>query len=427
MPAVIARSAACRLATPSRRPADPLAAATKWRGVTRFYKDVDVEVAPSDSVPATFSTIARAAATTGATWYRVLIDGRQLHTSNMNALLSPTAALAHAIATEFRLQRGVILPPSQPLYNLLSAAIDTYVTEDASGNAELEARQRAGRLASMDVATTDASVTATAGASRAGTPSHTVAAVTGRHDSGAMTASTVGGVSKLRDLALDYLETDTLCFRVDADGADPSETLLLKRQRRYYDPILSWWRDTYGHELGVAVGFGDIAHPEDAYIVAEDHVDTADALARSALHLVLSNTKSTALTLALLHGAVDVETAFECARVEEEHQIRENGFVEDGHDTARAQLRVALTAAHAFLAMAPESAASLRGEATQSGKRRAGAEDAGSSMAMRRARVAARRKEEAALVERMRREMREASVAEAARAATRAQHAGALQ
>ena len=63
--------------------------------------------------------------------------------------------------------------------------------------------------------------------------------------------------------------------------------------------------------------------------------------------------KSTVLALALLHGRVGVEAACEAARVEEEWQIGEHGFVEDGHDTARAQLRAQLAAVSVYCALLP--------------------------------------------------------------------------
>lgn len=47
--------------------------------------------------------------------------------------------------------------------------------------------------------------------------------------------------------------------------------------------------------------------------------------------------------------------AFDASRVEEEHQIEENGFVEDGHDTTRAHTLVKLTSISNFLWLLPES------------------------------------------------------------------------
>jgi len=51
-------------------------------------------------------------------------------------------------------------------------------------------------------------------------------------------------------------------------AADPSERTLLKRQERYYGPLLLWWEEGFGHKLGTAAGFGDVVHPDEAYIAA---------------------------------------------------------------------------------------------------------------------------------------------------------------
>jgi chaperone required for assembly of F1-ATPase len=45
--------------------------------------------------------------------------------------------------------------------------------------------------------------------------------------------------------------------------------------------------------------------------------------------------KSSVLTLALVHGHIDAQTAVDTARVEEEFQIAEHGFVEEGYASHR--------------------------------------------------------------------------------------------
>jgi chaperone required for assembly of F1-ATPase len=372
-----------------------MAASTKWKGVKRFYTRVEARPLPAtETPPPTFSRVR-----TGRLaphWWTVEVQGRRMRTSGMNPLLLPSADLAHAIATEFRMQRDTIQPTSTPLYNLASAAIDTYVCEDVEGNEEVEAQARAGRLSSMGASLSGTAQDGT-------TPSHALSSITGRNDSGAMTSSGVGGTGKLRDLVLDFLETDTVCFRVDPDSADPSELILRKRQDKYYGPLLSWWKSAFGVDLGVVEGFKDVAHPEAAYVVAEDAVDQADAFLRAAVHHALTNTKSTVLTLALVHGAVDVDTAFECSRVEEEFQIRENGFVEDGHDVTRAAQRVALSTVATFLSLCPASAPA----AVPLASRKDYAAALAAAEAARSQRVSARRAREAGMVAAARKAMKE--------------------
>jgi hypothetical protein len=71
--------------------------------------------------------------------------------------------------------------------------------------------------------------------------------------------------------------------------------------------------------------------------------------------MCLGATKSTVISLALLHGHISVEQAFAAGRVEEEYQIEVNGFVEDGHDTSRIQNRIQLGAAGTLLWLSPGS------------------------------------------------------------------------
>lgn len=68
----------------------------------RFYKDVTVSAAP----------------------FQILLDGRAVKTPMKNALVLPTAALAEALAEEWRGQGDDILPGSMALTKLANTAID---------------------------------------------------------------------------------------------------------------------------------------------------------------------------------------------------------------------------------------------------------------------------------------------------------------
>lgn len=108
---------------------------------------------------------------------------------------------------------------------------------------QAEADARAQRLAAFDEAFSargvgtvgadmllQSSDPATAAAALAaggdGTPAHANTALTGRADSGALSYTTgvmSSGTGKLRDLLLDHLETDTVCYRIDPDMAGERE------------------------------------------------------------------------------------------------------------------------------------------------------------------------------------------------------------
>ena len=59
-----------------------------------------------------------------ATEHRVLLDGRPLRTPGQRALALPSAALAAAVAAEWRAQGETIRPATMPLTRLASTALD---------------------------------------------------------------------------------------------------------------------------------------------------------------------------------------------------------------------------------------------------------------------------------------------------------------
>ena len=442
--------------------------ATSWKGVRRFYAHVGV--AGPFAMPATSSTppppapAPAAKAKAGAApppraaeGWRVLVQGRALRTHGMRDLLVPSRALAVAIAGEFAAQGEHVLPATTPLYNLASSAIDQFVHEDLAAAEDIEAEMRAARLSTFDRiaaagaeggggaaggggagAGSGADVLALARASEADAPAHARSMSTGRSEGGGM-GGAGSGTSKLRDLALDYLETDSVCFRVDWDLSDPGERLLRKRQDKHYGPLLAWFAEAHGAPLAVAVGLEDARHPEAAFDAAEDAIDCADPWLKAFYGQTLGCLKSTVLAMALAHRAVDAEEAFAAARVEEEYQLESFGFVEDGHDTGRAYLRLQLASAAAFLALLPRASlpaplpsagagagAGARARAAAASARASASAGGGAAyeaalaahIAARTARVAARRAREAALVARKREAFRQ--IARDAAAAARA-------
>jgi len=289
------------------------------------------------------------------------------------------------------MQGRTIIAASTPLYNLACTAIDGYLEgefEEAVARRELRPRAeailvKAAEAMAVPEAAGDGHPRATeeswswpAGKAReavlelgleapVGAVS-TVCASSARLAEpaleGGMSAVYENEVRKLREMTKDYLETDTACFRVLATRA-VSDLTLRRRQDKAYGPFLDWFSTRYGAELAVMEGFADAEHPRDAYVVVEDFVDRGDHFLRAALSTVLGATKSATITLALLHQHVSLDQALDASRVEEQYQIEENGFVEDGHDTQQIQTRVKAAAATALMALLPSSRpSSLTGE-----------------------------------------------------------------
>ena len=288
----------------------PAPAATSWKGVPRFYASASAaEIAGEESS------------------YCVMIDERAARTSGARPLVLPSHALALAIAGEFAAQRGVVQPSTMPLYNLACAAIDSYSLADAREGEDADALARASRLAAFDRfagGAGGAAVLEAAAALEARAPAHTTL-TTGRLG-GALASDGGSGAAKLRDLLLDSLETDTVCFRVDAETSlDVTEKQLLRRQEKYYGPLQNWFAGTFGAKIGTASGFAELEHSDGAYVAVEDVVATASPWLQAALGSVCGVTKSTIISFALVHGFIDARGALDAARLEEEWQISQNG------------------------------------------------------------------------------------------------------
>ena len=103
-----------------REPANPMSTAQRLarpEHPRRIYKDVTI--APHEP------------------GFAVLLDGRPARTPARKALAVPTAALAEAVAAEWRAQGDRIEPASMPLTRLVNAAIDRVAGEMAAVRADI--------------------------------------------------------------------------------------------------------------------------------------------------------------------------------------------------------------------------------------------------------------------------------------------------
>ncbi|KAA0152064.1 hypothetical protein FNF29_04178 [Cafeteria roenbergensis] len=362
---------------------------SSWRGLQRFYESVSVaEASPSEGTAAVAEGLSafltkegEAAPAAGPRGWHVIIDGHVLKTIGLRELLLPTKAAALAIAAEFAMQDQTIMSASTPLYNLACTAVDGYLDgelDEAVARRELRPRADAALKRAAQAALDRGQTTEESGevgtwlwpvreaceavvAQGLDAPIGAISAVCGTSSrlaepvlDGGMGSVYENEVGKLREMAKDYLETDTTCFRV-MPGRAVADLPLRRQQDQAYNPFLDWFEAKYGTKLAVMEGFSDAEHPKNAYVAIEDFVDRADHFLLAALAALLGATKSATISLALLHQHVSLDQALSAARVEEEYQIAENGFVEDGHDTQAIQMRVKASAATAMLALIPQS------------------------------------------------------------------------
>jgi len=140
---------------------------------------------------------------------------------------------------------------------------------------------------------------------------------------------------------LRFAETDLLCHRADT----PAE--LVRRQTETWQPLLDWAAQELEAPLQATTGILAVAQPPESLAALGRTVEGLDDLALTALSVAVSAAGSMVIGLALLHGRLDPEAAFEAAELDASYQIELWG--EDPEATRRrATCRADLFAAARF-------------------------------------------------------------------------------
>jgi chaperone required for assembly of F1-ATPase len=145
----------------------------------------------------------------------------------------------------------------------------------------------------------------------------------------------------VRALAV-YAETDLLCYRADTPNG------LVERQAERWDALLAWARHRFDVDFEVVYGIGYHAQPDATVDRLRKAVEARDGFALAALSPLTTIAGSLVIALALAEDAVDVETAWSAATVDEEWQIEQWGEDEEAI-RALANRRREFEAAHRFL------------------------------------------------------------------------------
>jgi chaperone required for assembly of F1-ATPase len=139
-----------------------------------------------------------------------------------------------------------------------------------------------------------------------------------------------------------YLGSDLVCYRAAAPEG------LVARQAAQWDPVIAWARRTLGAEFRVGLGVVHVAQP-DAAIARAAAAIPRDPWRLGAVHAVTTLTGSALLALALAHGDIGRDAAWEAAHVDEDWNMERWG--RDDISLARRAYRLAeMTAAAAVLA-----------------------------------------------------------------------------
>lgn len=120
---------------------------------------------------------------------------------------------------------------------------------------------------------------------------------------------------------LRFASSDLVCYR--AEGPDA----LVTRQADAWDPILDWVRSVLGAHFSLAEGVMHVDQPREAIGAIGVHLrQRDDAFRLAALHVITAITGSALLALALEAGAIDRETAWAAAHVDEDWNIEHWGL-----------------------------------------------------------------------------------------------------
>ncbi|KAJ8413675.1 hypothetical protein AAFF_G00081820 [Aldrovandia affinis] len=149
--------------------------------------------------------------------------------------------------------------------------------------------------------------------------------------------------------ALKFLETDTVCYRVE----DPPE--MVELQKNEWDPVLDWIEKRYNVAIGSSYNILGPQIPNKTKDTFRQHLGSYNFWALTGLEFVITQLKSVVLAFGLIDRHLTVEQAVLLSRLEEEYQIQRWGNVEWAHDYDMYELRARTAAGALFVHLSSES------------------------------------------------------------------------
>ncbi|XP_078096398.1 ATP synthase mitochondrial F1 complex assembly factor 2 isoform X2 [Mustelus asterias] len=116
--------------------------------------------------------------------------------------------------------------------------------------------------------------------------------------------------------ALKYLDTDTVCYRVEEPPG------LVELQRNEWDPVIKWIENRYNVVIGTSTNILGPNIPKESKQVFEQHLTSYNSWALVGLEYVTHQLKSVVLSLNLIDRNLNVEKAVLLSRLEEQYQAR---------------------------------------------------------------------------------------------------------
>ncbi|KPP72472.1 ATP synthase mitochondrial F1 complex assembly factor 2-like [Scleropages formosus] len=154
--------------------------------------------------------------------------------------------------------------------------------------------------------------------------------------------------------ALKFLETDTICYRVEEPPG------LVELQTNEWDPVLNWVEKRYNVIIGSSSSIMGPQITEETKDTFRQHLGSYNFWALTGLEFVITQLKSLVLSFALVDRHLTVEQAVLLSRLEEEYQIQRWGNVEWAHDYDMYELRARTAAGTLFVHLSSESSSVKR-------------------------------------------------------------------
>jgi chaperone required for assembly of F1-ATPase len=136
-----------------------------------------------------------------------------------------------------------------------------------------------------------------------------------------------------------YLASDLLFYRAGTPQG------LVERQARHWDPILQWAAEVLGAKFYLSEGVVHVAQPEGALAAARAAVPD-DPWRLGATHVITTLSGSALIALAMAHGQLSAEAAWQAAHVDEDWNMEQWGRDEmamQRRDFRHAEFQAAVT------------------------------------------------------------------------------------
>ncbi|ELU12261.1 hypothetical protein CAPTEDRAFT_114697 [Capitella teleta] len=142
---------------------------------------------------------------------------------------------------------------------------------------------------------------------------------------------------------LEYLDTDTLCYRVE----HPQE--LVDLQTKEWDAILNWIMERYHIYIEATTGFGVPTVPTETREIFRQHLQSFNDFALVGYQQAVEVVRSIFIAYALIDRHISVEKAVNLSRLELDFQTEKWGNVEWHHDVDLYEYRARLASAALFV------------------------------------------------------------------------------